>query len=168
MSELKTIIHLHSICVTSLTNPHDDLPGDMKMFAQLIIEENIFLHVLPVASECNQMSWKLGFECNIPPHALTFSVTVLHQSETEGTRLVGYVEIRQSEVLALVESNRSFELQLSKVNANGPSLNFSAGFSVSKLPYQRVSGLFIGMPKYTIAGVEEPIFYGCFTSLDDA
>jgi hypothetical protein len=48
-----------------LTNPHDDLPGDMKMFAQLIIEENIFLQTLPMASERNQMSWKLGFECNM-------------------------------------------------------------------------------------------------------
>jgi hypothetical protein len=37
----------------------------MKMFAQLIIEENIFLQALPAASEDNQMSWKLGFECNM-------------------------------------------------------------------------------------------------------
>ncbi|KAJ7115479.1 hypothetical protein C8R44DRAFT_740056 [Mycena epipterygia] len=106
MSELKTVIKLHSICVTSLTNPHDDLPGDMKMFSQLIVEENIFLHILPVVSEHNQMSWKLNFECNIPPHALTFSVAVLRQSETEGIRLVGYVEIRRGEVLGCVESNR--------------------------------------------------------------
>ncbi|KAJ7090661.1 hypothetical protein C8R44DRAFT_750893 [Mycena epipterygia] len=106
MSDLKTVIQLHSIRVTSLTNPHDDLPGDMKMFAQLIIEENIFLHVLPVASEHNKMSWKLGFECNIPPHAFMFSVAVLRQSETEGTRLVGYVEIRRDEVLRFVELNR--------------------------------------------------------------
>jgi hypothetical protein len=48
-----------------LTNPHDDLPGDMKMFAQLIIEGNIFLQTLPVASEQDQKSWKLGFGCNM-------------------------------------------------------------------------------------------------------
>jgi hypothetical protein len=37
----------------------------MKMFAQLIIGENIFQQTLPVASEHNQMSWKLGFGCNM-------------------------------------------------------------------------------------------------------
>jgi hypothetical protein len=49
----------------SLINPHDDLPGDMKMFAQLIIEENIFQQTLPVASERDQMGWELGFGCNM-------------------------------------------------------------------------------------------------------
>ncbi|KAJ7128003.1 hypothetical protein C8R44DRAFT_733392 [Mycena epipterygia] len=150
VTKLKTVIQLHSIHVTSLTNPHDDLPGDMKMFAQLIIKKNIFRQVLPVASEHYQMSWKLGFECIIPPHALTFSVAVLRQSETEGTRLVGYVEIRRDEVLQFVESNRSFEIQLNKVNADGPSLKLSAIFSVSKLPHQEVPGLgLIGMPENT-------------------
>jgi hypothetical protein len=56
---------LTGIRVTSLTNSHDDLPGDMKMFAQLIIEGNIFMQTLPVASEHDQMSWKLGFGCNM-------------------------------------------------------------------------------------------------------
>jgi hypothetical protein len=37
----------------------------MKMFAQLIIEEIIFLQTLPVASGQDQMSWKLGFGCNM-------------------------------------------------------------------------------------------------------
>jgi hypothetical protein len=48
-----------------LINPHDDLPGAMKMFAQLIIKENIFLQTLPVASEHNQMNWELSFGCNM-------------------------------------------------------------------------------------------------------
>ncbi|KAJ7435191.1 TPR-like protein [Mycena latifolia] len=155
MSELKRVIKLHSIRVTSLTNPHDDLPGDMKMFAHLIIGENIFLQTLPVASEHDQMSWKLGFGCNIPPHALVFSVAVLRQSETEGTRLVGYVEIGRGEVLESVESNRSFQLQFNKVNPDGPSLKFSAGFSVSELPYREVSGLdLIDMPENSSASVK--------------
>ncbi|KAJ7476438.1 CHAT domain-containing protein [Mycena latifolia] len=125
----------------------------MKMFAQLIIEENIFLQTLPVASENDQMNWKLGFGCNIPPHALSFSVAVLRQSETEGTRLVGYVEIGRGEVLESVESNRSFQLQLTTVNPDGPSLKFSARFSVSNCPDQKVSGLdLIGMPENTNLG----------------
>ncbi|KAJ7449100.1 TPR-like protein [Mycena galericulata] len=143
------------ICVTSLTNPHDDLPGDMKMFAQLIIGENIFLQTLLVTSEDNQTSWKLGFGCNIPPHAPTFTVAVLRQSETEGTRLVGYVEIRHDEALGSVESNRSFQLQLSKVNPDGPSFKFRAAFSVIEVPYQEGSGLDpIDMPENTISSVK--------------
>ncbi|KAJ6545703.1 CHAT domain-containing protein [Mycena capillaripes] len=154
MSKLKTVILLHSIRVTSLTHPHDDLPGDMKMFAQLIIEENIFLQTLPVASEQDQKkSWKLGFGCNIP--APTFSVAILRQSETEGTRLIGHVEIGRDEVLGSVELNRALRLQLNKVNADGPSLTFSGGFSVSELPHGEVSGSDLtGMPENTIACVK--------------
>ncbi|KAJ7865997.1 CHAT domain-containing protein [Mycena olivaceomarginata] len=144
MSELKKVIQLHSIRVTSLTNPHDDLPGDMKMFAQLIIEGNICLQTLSVAAGNDHMSWKLIFGCNIAPHAPTFSVAVLCQSETQGTRLLGYIEIGEA-----------IQLELNKVNPDGPSLKFSGDFSVSELPYQEVSGLdLIGMPENTIASVK--------------
>ncbi|KAJ7193034.1 CHAT domain-containing protein [Mycena pura] len=163
MSELKTVIKLHSIRITSLTNPHDDLPGDMRMFAQLIIQGNIFLQTLPVALEADQISWKLGFGCHMihrlslllsPPHAPTFSVAVLRQSETEGTRLIGYVEIGRGEALGTVESSKPFQLQLNKVNPNGPSLNFRAGLSVSKLLNKEVSGLdLIYMVEDAIASV---------------
>ncbi|KAF7366555.1 CHAT domain-containing protein [Mycena sanguinolenta] len=135
----------------SSTNPHNDLPGDMKMFAQLIIEENIFQQTLPVVAENNQMGWKLAFGCNIPPNALTFSVAVLCQSETKGTRLLGYIEIGPDEVLASVEENSStIQLKLNKVNPDGPSLKFSAGFTVSELPYQEV---LISMAENTIVSV---------------
>ncbi|KAJ7277246.1 CHAT domain-containing protein [Mycena rebaudengoi] len=155
MSELKKVIQLHSIRVTALTNPHADLPGDMKMFVQLIVEDNIFLQALPVASEDNQMSWKLGFGCKILPHASTFSVTILRESETEGTRLLGYVEIGRGEVLESVESKKSFQLKCNKVNPDGPSLNFNVGFSVSELQYHEVSGLDLsGMPEDTIASTK--------------
>ena len=103
-----------------------------------------------------------------PPHALTFSVAVLRQSETEGTRLIGYVEIGPGKVLGSVESNRhskciphclsiitddynlALQLKFNKVNPDGPSLKFSAGFSVSELPYQEVSGSdLMGIPDNT-------------------
>ncbi|KAJ7233540.1 CHAT domain-containing protein [Mycena rebaudengoi] len=109
MSKLETVIQLHSIRVTSLTNPHADLPVDMKIFAQLIVGDQIFLQTLPAASEDNQMSWKLGFGGKIPPHAPTFSVTILRQSESQGTRLLGYVEIGRGEVLGSVESKKFSE-----------------------------------------------------------
>ncbi|KAJ7214117.1 CHAT domain-containing protein [Mycena rebaudengoi] len=126
MAELKTGIQLHSIRVTSLTNPHNDLAGDMKMSAQLIVDENIFLQTMPVASDHDEMSWKLGLGCTI---------------ETEATRLVGYVEIGRDKVLGSVELKGStFELELNKVNPDGPPLKFNAGFSVSELPSPGVSG----------------------------
>lgn len=102
-----------------------------------------------------------------PFYALSFSVAVLRQSEMEGTRLVGYVEIGRGEILESVRLNRcrcspltlstitkdfnvAFQLQLNKVNLDGLSLKFSAGFSVSELPYKEVSGLdVIGMPENT-------------------
>ncbi|KAF8185226.1 hypothetical protein K438DRAFT_1053103 [Mycena galopus ATCC 62051] len=124
----------------------------MEMFAQLIIEENIFLQTLPVASEHDQPSWHMDFGCKIPPHAPTFCVTILRQSKTEGTRLLGHVEIK---IPGSMESNRGIlQLELNKVNLDGPSLKFSAGFSVSELTDHEVSGLDLtGMPENTIASV---------------
>ncbi|KAF8135903.1 hypothetical protein K438DRAFT_1947290, partial [Mycena galopus ATCC 62051] len=150
MSELRTVIQLHSIRITSLTNPHDDLPGDTKMAAQLIIEENIFLQTLPVPSEQDQKSWKLGVGWTIPPHAPTFSVAVLRHSETEGKRLVGHFEMKQGEFLRSGESNGSFQCKLDKVNPDGPPLDFDASFSVSELPYKEV---LTGIADNTIASV---------------
>jgi hypothetical protein len=103
-----------------------------------------------------------------PPHVPTFSVTILRQSETEGTRLLGYVEIGRGEVLGQVESNRcsrcslhspsivtedynvAFQFELNKVDPDGPSLKFSASFSVSELPYCKVSASdLLGIPENT-------------------
>ncbi|KAJ7465373.1 TPR-like protein [Mycena galericulata] len=74
----------------------------------------------------------------------------------EGTRLVGYVEIGRGEVLDSVESSRSFQLQLNKVNPDGPSLNFYTVFSVAELPYLEVASHLdpIGMPELTIVSVK--------------
>ncbi|KAJ7208337.1 CHAT domain-containing protein [Mycena pura] len=49
----------------------------------------------------------------------------------------------------------AFQLGVNKVNPDGPSLKFSAGFSVSELPYQEVSGLdLIYTPENTIASIK--------------
>ncbi|KAF8174787.1 hypothetical protein K438DRAFT_1771369 [Mycena galopus ATCC 62051] len=168
MPELKSVIKLHSIHVTSLKNPHDDLPGDMKMFAQLIIEENIFLQALPVASEQDQNSWTLVFGCNIDmgftdPHFFSAQPMLLLSQWQSCAR----VKPRENGLLVMLKSgvvksldlwNKSgvaFQLQLNKVNPDGPSLNFHVGFSVSELPYQEVSGLHLmGMPENTVASVK--------------
>ncbi|KAJ7231539.1 TPR-like protein [Mycena rebaudengoi] len=121
MAELKTVIQLHSIHVTSLTNPHDDLPGDMKMSAQIIVDENIFLQTMPVASEHDEMNWKLGLGC-------TMCSLLAPSIITEDYHI-------------------AIKLKLNKVNPDGPSLEINAGFSVSELPYPGISGLaLIGMP----------------------
>ncbi|KAJ7466022.1 TPR-like protein [Mycena latifolia] len=125
-------IRLQSIHIKSRTNPHDDLPVDMQMFAQLILEGNIFLQTVPMDSEESRNSWKLDVECNIPSHMPTFSVAILRQCKTGGKRLLGSVDIGKGEVIKAMESNqRGFHLELNKVNPDGPSLEFSGGFSVS-------------------------------------
>ncbi|KAJ7477682.1 CHAT domain-containing protein [Mycena latifolia] len=129
---MSKIIHLHSIRVRSLTNPHNDLPADMQMFAQLIISGNIFLQTIPVDSETTESSWKLDFGCNIPQYSPIFVVAILCHSTTAGTRLLGSVEIGRGEVLGLIEANHRFKIMLNKVNPDGPLLELSAGFSASE------------------------------------
>ncbi|KAJ7469111.1 TPR-like protein [Mycena latifolia] len=129
---MSKIIHLHSIRIRSLNNPHDDLPADMQMFAQLIINENIFLQTVPVDSEVSQNSWKLDFGCNLPQYTPVFLVAILRHSGTAGTRLLGSVEIGRGEVLGLVEANHRFKIMLNKVNVDGPLLELSAGLSASE------------------------------------
>ena len=51
------------------------------------------------------------------------------------------------------DHNVAFKLGVNKVNPDGPSLKFSAGFSVSELPCQEVSGLDL---IYTPENTSEP------------
>ncbi|KAK7000586.1 CHAT domain-containing protein [Favolaschia claudopus] len=67
MAELDTVITLDELYVESLIYPHEDLPDGMKMFAQLIIEDHIWLQALLVEPEPNGNSWKLRIDykmCN--------------------------------------------------------------------------------------------------------
>ncbi|KAJ7475011.1 CHAT domain-containing protein [Mycena latifolia] len=157
---MSKIIHLHSnhcliafvpsiqssptgIQIKPLTDPHDDLPVDMEMFAQLVIDGNIFLQTIPVESEASQSSWKLHFGCNIPQYTLGFLVAILRHSKTAGTRLLGSAEIGRGEVLGLVEANHSFKIMLNRVNPDGPLLELSAGFTVSEGVALPLSGFYM-------------------------
>ncbi|KAJ7475034.1 CHAT domain-containing protein [Mycena latifolia] len=131
------------IRIRSLTDPHDDLPADMQMFAQLVINGNIFLQTVPVESEASQSSWKLHFGCNIPQYTLGFLVAILRHSRTAGTRLLGSAEIGRGEVLELVEANHSFKIMLNRVNPDGPLLELSAGFTASEGSALPLSGLYV-------------------------
>ncbi|KAK6977327.1 CHAT domain-containing protein [Favolaschia claudopus] len=126
MSELQT---LH---VESLEYPHEDLPDGMKMFAQLIIEDYIWLQTLAVDSQSDGRSWKLRPECSI------FRITLLRQSEMGGTRLLGYTEIQRDRILELETSkivihgyNPDFVCQLRTVNTDGPAQRLTATFATS-------------------------------------
>ncbi|KAJ6613201.1 CHAT domain-containing protein [Mycena sp. CBHHK59/15] len=130
---MSKIIHLNRIYIRSLTNPHDDLPKDMQMFAQVIIDKSIFLQTVPVEAEESQTSWELDFGCKIQPHILMFSVVILRHSQTGGTRLLGYVEIKSSKFLDLSKLiGVVFCIQLKKVNPDGPLFEFTAGFEMSE------------------------------------
>ncbi|KAJ7475027.1 CHAT domain-containing protein [Mycena latifolia] len=131
------------IRIKPLTDPHDDLPVDMEMFAQLVIDGNIFLQTIPVESEASQSSWKLHFGCNIPQYTLGFLVAILRHSKTAGTRLLGSAEIGRGEVLRLVEANHSFKIMLNRVNPDGPLLELSAGFTVSEGVNRPLSGFYM-------------------------
>ncbi|KAJ7493910.1 CHAT domain-containing protein [Mycena latifolia] len=124
-------IHLHNVRL-SLGTPHDDLPADVQLFAQLVIDGNIFLQTLPVGSEDSRQSWTLNFYCRVSPHASTFSVMIIRKCPTQGIRLIGFVEMGREEVLKSVEQQKYLSLEFKKVNPDGPSLDFAADFSISE------------------------------------
>jgi hypothetical protein len=45
--------------IQALTHPHADLPSDMQMFAQAIIDKRLILQTTPVVMEPSQKLWKL-------------------------------------------------------------------------------------------------------------
>ncbi|KAJ7479020.1 TPR-like protein [Mycena latifolia] len=142
---MSKIIHLHSIQIKALTSPHDDLPADMQMFAQLVINGNNFLQTIPVESKASQSSWTLDFECNIPQNSAGFALAILRHSKTAGTRLLGSVGIERKVLemvgaLELVGANASLKMMVSRVNPDGPLLEFSADLSASEDSSTPLSG----------------------------
>ncbi|KAJ6559002.1 hypothetical protein B0H10DRAFT_2345066 [Mycena sp. CBHHK59/15] len=115
-----------------LVTTSEAIKYDMQMLAQVIIDKSIFLQTVPVEAEESQTSWELDFGCKIQPHIPMFSVVILRHSQTGGTRLLGYVEIKSSKLLGSVAVNRVFCFQLNKVNPDGPLFEFTAGFEMSE------------------------------------
>ncbi|KAJ7440889.1 TPR-like protein [Mycena latifolia] len=163
---MSKIVHLDSIRISSLTNPHDDLPADMQMFAQLIINGNIIQQTIPVESEASHSSWSLDFGCNIAPDTSIFLITILRHSKTAGTRLLGSVEIERSEVLDFMEMNRPFKVLLNKVNTDGPLVELSPSFSASSGSSTPLSGLDMDdIGENQIASVKSPEIIGDLQSM---
>ncbi|KAK6974110.1 CHAT domain-containing protein [Favolaschia claudopus] len=127
MSELHTVITLHELHIESLIYPHEDLPDGMKMSAQLIIDQYIWLHTQLVKSEPSGKSWKLRVGCNIPAQAAMFQVVFL---------------------------GHTFECLLNTVNSDGPTLRLGAGFAISQSSCHHPSiSDFIALPDSKIASV---------------
>ncbi|KAJ7458209.1 TPR-like protein [Mycena latifolia] len=126
-----TIVHIHNILIKSLSNPHDDLPRDMQLSAQLIVDGHIFLQMMPVVSEPSDC-WKLVVNCRVPHHAHTFLLAIMRHSRSRGTRLLGSIAIGRDAVLLSIKKDSRFCSKLAKVNADGPCLDFQAHFSISE------------------------------------
>ncbi|KAJ7612641.1 hypothetical protein FB45DRAFT_939461 [Roridomyces roridus] len=125
------ILHIHSICVTSTVKEHPDLPGGMKMFAGLIVNNVMVQKTVAVEQEQTGTSptWKMEFDCNIPSDVTKFHITILR--EAQGVRLIGFAEIAQDpdEGLAFGEEQQLFQLPLTKVNMDGPLLTLAVEFN---------------------------------------
>ncbi|KAJ7737238.1 CHAT domain-containing protein [Mycena maculata] len=119
-------IHLHDIEIKSLSGPHDDLPGDMQISAQLIVDNHLFLQTVP------QDSWKFKIDCKIPEWALSFWFAIIRHSKTRGTRLLGHTGLTTRETLTDGENQTSSWLDLVNVNVDGPTLEWMGNLSVSE------------------------------------
>ncbi|KAJ7939976.1 hypothetical protein B0H13DRAFT_1850177 [Mycena leptocephala] len=75
-----SVLRHQSIRVRSFTNPHPDIPPDVLVFAQLIVDGDIVWEKEPMGPEQSGNSWKLKFDYEIPPEALTFRLTFLRKS----------------------------------------------------------------------------------------
>ncbi|KAJ7108254.1 hypothetical protein C8R44DRAFT_857772 [Mycena epipterygia] len=137
---------IHDIQITSFSNPHLDLPRGMQMVAQLIIDDIIVQQTMPVDAENIQgsSSWTMKFDCDIPPHVLTFLVAILRKGPVP--RLLGSIEISQGDVRSSREQGKrvssvnivkklslmstiALSLPLVKVNLDGPELHMTAVFN---------------------------------------
>ncbi|KAJ7651899.1 CHAT domain-containing protein [Mycena rosella] len=119
-------MRLKSIDIKSLVNPHQELPPDIQIFAQLMIDGNILEQTEAMGWEISEESCSLKFECMVPIDAPVFSVAIMRSNPC--TRLLGSVEISRGDALVSVEHRSALCLPLGKVNPDGPSLEFSAIF----------------------------------------
>ncbi|KAJ7434939.1 hypothetical protein FB451DRAFT_1310467 [Mycena latifolia] len=148
MASLNSILYLDEITIDSLSNPHDDLPLDTQMSAQLIVDRHIFLQTLQVESPPFQHYWDLRTDCIIPSHTHIVLVAIIRHSQSQGTRPLGFVEIRRGEILTNAQYRYyRMDAELIKVNPDGPDLEFKAIFRIFDASRMRTSNNFeIGIP----------------------
>ncbi|KAJ7891741.1 hypothetical protein B0H13DRAFT_1887062 [Mycena leptocephala] len=86
-----SVLRHQSIRVRSFTNPHPDIPPDVLVFAQLIVDGDIVWETEPMGPEQSGNSWKLKFDYEIPPEALTFRLTFCAKAQLMLPRLATQV-----------------------------------------------------------------------------
>jgi hypothetical protein len=90
----------------------------MKMSAQLAVDENIFLQTVPVASEHNGMSWKLGLGCTMWVYTRPFGFAEAHFFLAHPMLLFSHwqsyatVKPRERGLLAMLKSGETKSLDL--------------------------------------------------------
>lgn len=111
------------ICVTSPVNEHPDLPTNMQMFAQLVVDETIVQQTTLVDGGRTQDSstWTFTFDCDVcvsflnrsipqlifsdsPANTPIFSITIMRKAQ--GIRLFGSTEIAHEEALSSGERRK--------------------------------------------------------------
>ncbi|KAJ7882661.1 hypothetical protein B0H13DRAFT_1890757 [Mycena leptocephala] len=145
-----SICNLAHIEIKALTYHHDDLPSDMHMLAQAIIDKRLVLRTTPVAMEPSQSLWKLTRSWKIAELADGLWLAIMRHSKTRGTRLLGSIQIETGKALASEENKiclspdvenysitenygiSALNLNLIKVNLDGPLLELAANFSISQ------------------------------------
>ncbi|KAJ7114341.1 CHAT domain-containing protein [Mycena epipterygia] len=152
---MHTIIHLHDLTINSLSNPHDDLPPDMRMSVQIVLDGHIFLQTVPVESEPSVNCWKVRIDCKILSCPF-FECLVIRHSQPHGFRLIGWCKIQREKAMISGTTNSALCLKLVKVNHDGPSLEARANFSLSELSSTEA---------YTVDGINIP--ENQITSLSD-
>ncbi|KAJ7464032.1 CHAT domain-containing protein [Mycena latifolia] len=156
MASLNSILYLDEITIDSLSNPHDDLPLDTQMSAQLIVDRHIFMQTLQVESPPFQHCWDLRTDCIIPSHTHIVLVAIIRHSQSQGTRPLGFVEIRRGEILTNAQYRYyRMDAELIKVNPDGPDLEFTAIFRIFEASRMTTSNNFeIGIPDDQIIPVD--------------
>ncbi|KAJ7613090.1 hypothetical protein FB45DRAFT_1112804 [Roridomyces roridus] len=128
---MSSTLRLHgNICITAAGDEHPDLPKNMRIFAQVIV--NNYLVWETFAGDQEQAGqprvWTIKMDCNISMDTETFCIAILR--EAKGIRLLGFVEIAKDRGL-LEEGQKAFRLPLTTVNGDGPKLQLTLDCSTS-------------------------------------
>ncbi|KAJ6471581.1 CHAT domain-containing protein [Mycena vitilis] len=170
---MSRIIYIHNIRVRAPIDPHLDLPAGMKMFAQLIGNGIILKQTVPTYREDNQDApmWKFKFDCEVPPHMLTFTIAVVRKYQ--GTRLLGSFKIIRGEALTFGEERKPLRSLLVKVNPDGPLLNLTVALSISTLTQEplglhgiNIQGLQVGSISHLDIAMDLQLLSDSTTQLD--
>ncbi|KAJ6546219.1 CHAT domain-containing protein [Mycena vulgaris] len=88
-------------------------------------------------------SWKLKFDCEIPPHAPTFTIAILRKAQ--GTRLVGSIEIGQGEALLSGEDRKLFGTTTSASEPSGPCGSNIPGIQIGSVKTEDIETVLMQM-----------------------